>query len=114
MKVTFNSSNLNFTNYDKYSDLGEGNKVVEFKFTAENIGEDDETFDYTDFECYADGKKMQQFYGAKDAGLDSGGKISKGKQSSVPIYCEVPIDAKKVSVEYSPMLADKNYEFVAN
>ena len=113
LKITFDSSNSNFTNYSEYADVKDGYKVVEFKFSAENIGDEDETFDYTDFNCYADGEKMQQFYSAEDSGLDSGGTISSGKKSSVPVYCEVPKDASKVSVEYKPMLADKNYEFVA-
>ncbi len=114
LKITFDSSNSNFTNYSEYADVKDGYKVVEFKFSAENIGEEDETFDYTDFNCYADGEKMQQFYSTEDSGLDSGGTISSGKKSSVPVYCEVPKDASKVSVEYKPMLADKNYEFVAS
>lgn len=113
LKVTFDSSNLNFTNYSKYADVKSGYKVVQFKFTAENIGEDNQTFDYTDFNCYADDQTMQQFYSTDDSGLDSGGTVSKGKKVTVPVYCEVPKDSKKVSVEFKPLLADKNYEFVA-
>lgn len=113
LKIKYESSNLNFTNYDEYADVKSGFKVVEFKFSAENIGDDDEEFDYTDFNCYADGNKMQQFYSTEDSGLDSGGTISKGKKSSVPVYCEVPKNSSKVTIEYKPTLADKNYEFVA-
>ena len=113
LKIKFDSSNLDFKNYSEYSDLKDGYKVVEFKFTAENIGEEDDEFSYTDFNCYADGQKMQQFYGAEDSGLDSGGTISKGKKSSVPVYCEVPRSASKVSVEYKPKKKKKNYEFIA-
>ena len=113
LKVTFNSSNINFTNYSKYATIKDGFKIVEFRFTAENISEENQTFDYTDFDCYADGEKMQQFYSAEDSGLDSGGTISKGKTSTVPVYCEVPSSASKVSVEYKPILADNNYEFIA-
>ena len=63
---------------------------------------------------YADGEKKQQFYSAEDSGLDSGGTISKGKKSSVPIYCEVPKSSSKITVEYKPILADNNYEFIAS
>lgn len=114
MKITFDSSNSNFTNYSEYATVKDGYKVVEFKFTAENIGDEVQDFSYYDFNCYADGEKMQQFYSADDSGLDSGGTISAGKKSSVPVYCEVPKDASKVFVEYKPMLAEKNYEFVAS
>ena len=114
LKIKFESSNLNFTNYSEYATVKDGYKVVEFKFSAENIGEEDENFDYTDFNCYADGEKQQQFYSVEDSGFDSGGTISSGKKSSVPVYCEVPKSASKVTVEYKPILADKNYEFVAS
>lgn len=114
IKIKFESSNLNFTNYSKYASIKDGNKVVEFKFIAENIGDDDVSFGYTDFNCYADGEKKQQFYSTEDSGLDSGGTISAGKTSSVPVYCEVPKSASKVTVEYKPILADNNYEFVAS
>lgn len=113
LKITFDSVNLNFTNYDEYSTLKQENKVVQFKFTAINIGEENQTFDYTDFDCYADDKAMQQFYGVNDAGLDSGGTISKGKTASASVYCEVPKSASKISVEFKPVLADKNYTFIA-
>ena len=104
---------LDSTNYSKYADVKSGYKVVQFKFTAENIGDDNQNVDYTDFDCYADEQSMKQFYSTDDAGLDGGGTISKGKKVSFPVYCEVPKDAKKVTVEFKPILADKNYEFVA-
>ena len=113
LRIKFDSSDLNFTNYSEYATVKEGYKVVQFKFTAENIGDENETFDYTDFDCYADDQKMQQFYSTDDSGLDSGGTISKGKKVTVPIYCEVPVDSTKVSVEFKPLLADNNYEFIA-
>lgn len=113
LKLTFNSSNTNFTKYSKYADIKKDYKVVQFQFTAENIGEDNITVDYTDFDCYADDQAMQQFYSVDGSGLDGGGTISKGKKVKVPVYCEVPKNSKKVTVEFKPLLADKNYEFVA-
>lgn len=113
LKITFDSSNLNFTNYSEYATVADGYKVVEFKFTAENIGDENQNFSYTDFDCYADDQTMQQFYSVDGAGMDSGGTLSKGKKATVPVYCEVPTNASKVSVEFKPILADNNYEFVA-
>lgn len=114
LKIRYESTNLNYTNYDEYSTIKNGYKIVQFKFTAENIGDDNQTFDYTDFNCYADDKSMQQFYGADDSGLDSGGTISKGKKALASIYCEVPKNSSNITVEYKPMLADKNYTFIAS
>ena len=113
LKIKFNSSNLNFTNYNEFSEVKKGNKVVQFKFTAENIGEESQTFDYTDFNCYADDEVMQQFYGVDDSGFESGGTVSSGKKVNVPIYCEVPKNADKISVEFKPILAEKTYSFIA-
>ena len=113
IKLNFVSSNKNFTGYSKYSNPDAGNKVVQFTFTAENIGEETQTMDYTDFNCYADGESKKQFYGADDAGLDGGGTISSGKKVTFSVYCEVPKSASKVTTEMKPMLADKNYEFIA-
>lgn len=114
LKIAFDSNNLNFTNYSQYASVKDGYKIVEFKFTAENIGERDRSFNYYDFNCYADDQKMQQFYSTDDSGLDSGGTISSGKKASVPVYCEVPTNASKITVEYQPLLSDKHYEFVAS
>jgi len=114
LKVAFDSYNNNFTNYSEYSDIKSSYKIVQFKFTAENISDDNQTFDYTDFNCYADNETMQQFYGTNDSGLDSGGTVSPGKKVTVPIYCEVPKTASKISVEFKPLFAEKNYEFVNN
>lgn len=114
MNIKFDSVNLNFTNYDEYSTIKNGYKIVQFKFTAKNIGEETQTFDYTDFDCYADNKAMKQFYGADDSGLDSGGTISSGKTTTTSVYCEVPKNSKEITVEFKPVLADKNYIFIAN
>ena len=113
LKITYQSFNLNFTNYDEYSTVKKGYKVVQFKLKAENIGEETQTFDYTDFDCYADNQSMQQFYGTDDSGLDSGGTISQGKTTTTAIYCEVPKKSLEVSIEYKPLLAEKNYIFIA-
>ena len=113
LKIKYESSNLDFKDYNKYATVKDDYKVVEFKFVAENISDENQSFSYVDFDCYADNQKMQQFYLTDDSGVDSGGTISKGKKSNVPIYCEVPKDSEKVTVEYKPLLADNNYEFIA-
>lgn len=100
IKVKLDSVNTDFKNYSQYSKPDAGFKVVQFVFTAVNIGDDDQYFDYTDFDCYADDTSVKQFYGADDAGLFSGGNISKGKKVTMPVYCEVPVDSEKVIVEY--------------
>ena len=113
MKVKLDKTNLNFTNYSQYATVDSDKKIVQFSFTAENIGDEDQTFYYYDFNCYADDTAYQQFYSVDDAGLSSGGSISKGKKISINVYCEVPKNASKVYVEYKPLLAENNYQFNA-
>jgi len=113
LKITFVDFDNNFRNYNEYATIADGYKIVKFVFTAENIGEESQTFDYTDFDCYADDETMQQFYSVDDAGLDSGGTVSSGKKATVPVYCEVPNDASKITVEFKPFLADNTYEFIS-
>lgn len=67
LKVTLKSTNKDFKNYSKYATIKDGYKVVEFVFNAVNIGNENQTFDYTDFDCYADGKAMKQFYSVEDS-----------------------------------------------
>ena len=56
---------------------------------------------------------MEQFYSVEGAGLDTQLKLTRGKKGTLSIYCEVPKDSKKVTVEYKHMLGDKNHEFIA-
>lgn len=112
MKITFKSFNPNFLNYNEYLGPADGNKVVEFSFYAENIGDEDEDFSYWSFNCYADSVAKNQFYLAEDQELFN--SFSAGKSADLKVYCEVPKDSLKVSVEYKPVLAEKNYEFIAN
>lgn len=115
IKMKFVSSNLNFKKYDEYATIKDGYKVVQFVFDAERIDDEDDDYylDYTDFDCYADDKDMDQFYSVEGAGLDTELVLSKGKKGTLAIYCEVPKNSKKVIVEYKHMWGNKKHEFVA-
>ncbi len=94
IKITLDSVNTNFKKYSEYSKPTKGYKVVQFVFTAENIGDDDQYFDYTDFNCYADDVIVDEYIWADD-GTEFGGDISSGKKTTGTLYYEVPSNAKK-------------------
>lgn len=112
LKIEFKEVNKDFKGYSEYAAPAKENKVVKFSFTAENIGEEEQSFSSYDFECYADGKAEDKFIFSNDA-KDGTNTMSKGKKADLNVYCEVPKSAKEVSVEYKPILAKKAHEFKA-
>ena len=110
LKIQFESFK-DYKEKNQYLQPKNGYKYVVFKLSAVNVGKDDEDFSYWDFECYADDKNMDQYYFSDD-GLTN--TLSKGKSADQAIYCEVPKDAKKITIEYKALfsLADKHIEFV--
>lgn len=112
LKILYVSSNSDYKNYNNYLGPNEGNKVVEFVFSAENIGEEEQNFSIYEFDCYADDIAKDQFY-YSTGNENTYNTLSAGKKASLSVYCEVPKTASKVTVEFKPVLADENYEFIA-
>lgn len=101
-KITMTESNLNFKNYSEYLKPADGNKVIMVKFEVENISEDsDEAYvSSLNFNGYADGVAISQFYSGNDKYNDLSATIGKGKKSIGYIFYEVPKDAKNITIEY--------------
>lgn len=115
IKVTFVSSNLNYTDISKYATLKDGYKVVEFEFAFKNVGDEDELASLYDFNCYADDVSMEQFYSVADDNYEVlSATMSAGKSASGKLYCEVPKNAEKITIEYdASWLDNNNIEFIA-
>lgn len=115
IKVTFVSSNLNYTDISKYATLKDGYKVVEFEFAFKNVGDEDELASLYDFNCYADDVSMEQFYSVADDNYEVlSATMSVGKSASGKLYCEVPKNAEKITIEYdASWLDNNNIEFIA-
>lgn len=116
IKVTLSSVNNDFKDYSKYASIKNGYKIVQFSFEGKNVGESKtELFGYTDFDCYADGESMNQFYSVNDDennGLDFSHSLSPGKIGKGSVYCEVPSNANEITVEYDASWLSDNSKIV--
>ncbi len=102
-KITMTEVNMNFTDYNEYLGPKEGNKVIALKFEVENISDErDELYvSSLNFNGYADGVAINQFYYGGDAYNDLSATVGKGKKTIGYILYELPIAAKKINIEYN-------------
>lgn len=87
-------------------------KVVMFDLGFENIGNTQVDVEDDEFTCYADDVRQEKYIPSNDATysmLDS--EINVGKKDFGKIYCQVPINASKVSIDYE-YFDEKTVEFV--
>lgn len=98
LKISYISCDTNYTGYSEYSAPKSGNKVIRAAFTFENTSSTDTSLD--GFECYADGKKCEEFYGADDDASPILESVSAGRTFDAVVYYEVPKDAKEIELEY--------------
>lgn len=101
-KITLNETNVDFTDYDNEYGLNtpqSGMKYVMASFTFENTNKMDNYVSIYDFECYADGELCEQVYGLDDSDFINA-NLSSGRKVSFKTYYSVPINAKKIDLEY--------------
>ena len=95
--VTYESAEV-WEDYNKYSAPEEGYQYIRLFLSAENTTDEDAYISFAEFECYADGVKVEDYYGGDDR-LD-GGTLSSGRKTKGYIYFVVPVDAEEIEVEY--------------
>ena len=100
LKISYISCDANYTGYSEYSAPESGNKVIRAEFTFENISSSDISLD--GFDCYADGKKCEDFYGADDYASPTLESVSAGRSFDAVVYYEVPKDTKEIELEFEP------------
>lgn len=114
IKMTMTEVNLNFTDYDEWTSIKDGYKLVMVKFEAENIGEDDKFVSYLDFNCYADDVAMEENYLVFDNYEHLSATISSGRKATGYVFYEVPKNAQSIVFEYEPTwFQEAKIEFVA-
>lgn len=112
IKMTMTEVNLDFKDYDEWTSIKNGYKLIMVKFNAENIGEDDQYVSYLDFNCYADDVAMEENYLVFDNYESLSATISKGKKTNGYIFFEVPKNAETIVLEYEPSwIEDIKIEF---
>ena len=95
LKITYVSSG-EYKNYSPYFPPKDGYKFIYIDLKAENTGETDAFISTFEFNCYADDVAMEAHYEDDDISAT----LSKGRSTTGKVYFEVPIDAKKIEIEY--------------
>ena len=97
LKISYLSCDADFKDYDTYWTPSSGNKVIRAEFKFENISSGDVSLG--SFDCYADGKKCEEFYGPGDLASPTLETVSSGRTFDAVIYFEVPENAKEIELE---------------
>ena len=97
LKISFLSAS-DYSSDNMFIKPKDGYKFIRVEFEFENTGKNDATISsMLNWNCYADDYSMEQSWCADDV-LDA--TISAGKKAKGAIYFEVPVDSKKITVEY--------------
>ena len=87
-----------------------GYHYIYLKFAAENTGSGSEGVSFYDFEAYADGYSVEQFYGNDD---ELSATLSPGHSTEGCVCFTVPDDAQEIEIEYEiNMFTDEKAIFV--
>lgn len=98
LRITYQSAEV-WESDNEFIRPDDGNVFIRLYFDIENVGSSDEITGAYDFDCYADGVKMDEsFYG--DNMLQAFTTISSSRKISGYVYFEVPADAQNIEVEY--------------
>ena len=106
LKVTVNSVDTDWKEYDEYFEPTEGTKIVRVEVTAENIGDEETDISSLYFSCYADDVKMNEYFWGESSDKTSLSSVSPGKTTYGYLYYEVPINSEKYVLEYSPAVLE--------
>ena len=89
-----------WTEYSQYFAPKDGYRVIRVYFVIENTSNSDKSTGYWDFDCYADGLSVENYFYADDQELDAYLTISAGRKMQGYIYYEIPVNAESVEIEY--------------
>ncbi len=85
-------------NYNEFMKPDPGKYYIRVLIQAKNTAKTDRVITIFDFDCYADGKKMNQAYFFDDS--IEGGTLSSGRMDEGYLYFQVPAEAQKIEIEY--------------
>lgn len=115
IKVEYVSSSTDYTDISPYADVPDGYKVVVATFNFENVADDDQYVDFTQFECYADDVSCESFYSiSDDSYFGFTETLSSGKKAlNKSVYYTVPENAESIVIEYEPnFILEEKFIFV--
>lgn len=98
LAIKCTSKDTDFRNYNNYSNIKSGHKVIQASFDFENLGTNVNSISAYNFDCYADGYACTAFRSVDDAAFSL--HLSSGRKASVNVYFQVPIHANEIALEY--------------
>lgn len=106
LKISYLSYDADYKDYDEIFTPESGFMVVRAHFKFENVADSDVSL--SGFECYADDKKCEEFYGPDDYASPTLESISPGRSFDAVIYFEVPAKAENIEFEMEESLWSGN------
>ncbi len=102
-KIVMTEVNTNFTDYSEFTKPANGNKYIMSKFEVENINKDNDELYVSslEFNASADGVAVKSPLLVNDNYKDFSATLGKGKKTIGYIFYEVPVNAKKIVIEYN-------------
>lgn len=108
MRIVYVSSGEYVTDND-FMQPQEGNKYIFMEFYFENLSTSDKSVSFYDFEGYADGYSVSQYYSIEPA---LSATLSAGRFTTGKIVFEVPQNANDIEAEYEAnWITDKKIRF---
>lgn len=98
MKISFLSAG-EYTSDNEFIQPKDGYMYYRMEFEFENISDSDKSVSsMVDWNCYADGYKVDQTWIGDDNGLDA--TLSTGKKTKGAVFFEIPKEAQSIELEY--------------
>lgn len=97
LEISYISCSTDYTDYNEYLAPASGNKVIRAEFSFKNNSDSDCSL--SGFDCYADGAKCEEFYGADDYASPTLETISPNRTLAAVVYFEVPENAQNIELE---------------
>lgn len=102
-KIVMTEVNTNFTDYSEFTKPSDGYKYIMAKFEIENINKDKDELSISslEFKASADDVAVKSPLLVNDNYKDFSATLGKGKKAIGYIFYEVPVNAKKIVIEYN-------------
>ena len=98
LKTDENTYNQQTHNYNQYTTVKSGYKIIQANFEFENIGNNDFYASVYNFNCYADNYACESFWNLDDDIF--GATLSQGRKVRGNVYFEVPQNSYSITIEY--------------
>lgn len=96
LRIAYNKAD-EYVSDNMFLQAPDGMKYVYIELEVENLSKTDQTISFYSFNCYADGKACDGYYGMEDL---LSADLSSGRKAKGTVAFEVPEDAKTIEFEF--------------